>query len=331
MGCACAYLPPAKFSFSSIMESALPALHPIVAAGSDRCESVKNILGVTYEQMQQKNLSLFNEKLNIDCITKNGNIKYNFKTSRLKRLLRTRNIIILIHGYLESSNGEMVTAIAPELLKRNIKLFALDASDVISFEYFRSSTYVRFMGEMLGRLLSDVINSGQNSSKIHLIGHSLGAHVAAVAGQQVYRDTGQKLNRITGLDPAGPCFSNVSLDSRLDASDADFVDVIHTNAGILGLNEPVGHKDFYPNDGMSQPGCILSTCDHSRAWELFAESINKPDCFPARKCGNWTLYQNGVCAKNEMSHMGYKSERGSPGIYFLSTSSSAPFGLGNLN
>lgn len=43
-----------------------------------------------------------------------------------------------------------------------------------------------------------------------------------------------------------------------------------------------GHKDFYPNNGMSQPGCILSTCDHSRAWEIYAESINFPNNFPGK-------------------------------------------------
>lgn len=50
---------------------------------------------------------------------------------------------------------------------------------------------------------------------------------------------------------------------RLDSGDADFVDVIHTNAGTLltasyGIVAPIGHADFYLNDGRKQPGCAIS-------------------------------------------------------------------------
>lgn len=49
-------------------------------------------------------------------------------------------------------------------------------------------------------------------------------------------------------------------DGRLDTTDADFVDVIHTNSGPfteghLSMIEAVGHIDFYPNGGQFQPGC----------------------------------------------------------------------------
>ena len=88
-----------------------------------------------------------------------------------------------------------------------------------------------------------MITGGVNASKITLVGHSLGAHIAGIAGKQVYKRTGQLLSRITALDPAGPCFSNIHVDGKLVKNDANYVDVIHTNGGMLGLKESMGN-DF---------------------------------------------------------------------------------------
>jgi hypothetical protein len=69
-----------------------------------------------------------------------------------------------------------------------------------------------------------------------------------------------RLSRISGLDPAGPFFSGKDIAVRLDKSDADFVDVIHSNTELalglgLGMAEESGHIDFYANGGEGQPGC----------------------------------------------------------------------------
>ena len=43
---------------------------------------------------------------------------------------------------------------------------------------------------------------------------------------------------------------------RLDRSDADFVDVIHTAGKWVGTHRDMGHVDFFPNLGEApQPGC----------------------------------------------------------------------------
>lgn len=136
---------------------------------------------------------------------------------------------------------------------------------------------------------------------IHLIGHSLGAHTAGYVGQQI-----QGIGRITGLDPAEPYFQGMGPTVRLDPSDAEFVDVIHTDGRSFfllempgyGMSQPCGHIDFYPNNGKEQPGCALSqeggtlipltlikdgieeasrvllACNHVRAIKLFIDSIN---------------------------------------------------------
>lgn len=99
-----------------------------------------------------------------------------------------------------------------------------------------------------------------NWGSIHMIGHSLGAHICGIAADEFKKQTATwTIKRITGLDPAQPCFSNSQL--SLDKSDAPFVDVIHTNGQLmsrlgLGLPDAMGHVDFYPNGGKGQPGCV---------------------------------------------------------------------------
>ena len=64
----------------------------------------------------------------------------------------------------------------------------------------------------------------------HIIGHSLGAHIAGYTGEKLIDLEQGKLGRITALDPAQPLFQDMPEFVRLDPGDAEFVDVIHTDA-----------------------------------------------------------------------------------------------------
>ena len=66
--------------------------------------------------------------------------------------------------------------------------------------------------------------------KTHIIGHSLGGHIAGYAGEKFSRP---KLGHITALDPAGPNFEGMPSTVRLDRGDAALVDAIHTNGKPL--------------------------------------------------------------------------------------------------
>lgn len=127
-----------------------------------------------------------------------------------------------------------------------------------SFVVFQIPTSGKVVGEQIIKLHQEYKVPLQT---VHLIGHSLGAHVAGFAGKEVYNATGQKVGRITGLDPAGPLFEGIfiSRDSRLNENDAEMVDVVHTDGGVFGYRGPLGTIDFYPNGGVAlQPGCELS-------------------------------------------------------------------------
>lgn len=94
------------------------------------------------------------------------------------------------------------------------------------------------------------------AESFHLIGYSLGAQISAIAGSKI-----PNLGRITGLDPSGLYYSDASNRLKLDKSDAEFVDVIHTDGSRrigMGTRDRMGHADFYPNGGKDQPGCSRS-------------------------------------------------------------------------
>lgn len=69
--------------------------------------------------------------------------------------------------------------------------------------------------------------------------------------------------KIVGLDAALPFFATNSPSQKLDATDADFVEVIHTNAGNFGKIETLGHFDYYINGGLSQPACNEHKSEYS--------------------------------------------------------------------
>jgi len=108
--------------------------------------------------------------------------------------------------------------------------------------------------------------------QVHIIGASMGALCAGYAG---YFTQG-RLGRITGLDPSGPLTYTVAAAERLDSSDAQFVDVIHTAGYWVGAQQQVGHVDFFPNGGLSpQPGCrdresLDLSCSH---WQVSTKEI----------------------------------------------------------
>ncbi|KAL6090671.1 hypothetical protein STEG23_023455, partial [Scotinomys teguina] len=109
------------------------------------------------------------------------------------------------------------------------------------------------------------------------------------------------------LDPAGPKFSGKPASSRLDYTDAQFVDVIHTDSNGLGILEPLGHIDFYPNGGRNQPGCPTTLfsgvnyvkCDHQRAVHLFIAAFERNCHFISFPCRSHIDFENGLCVDCE--------------------------------
>lgn len=98
---------------------------------------------------------------------------------------------------------------------------------------------------------------------------------------------------ITGLDPAGPTWGGNS--NALNTQAGQYVEAIHTDGGLLGIFDRIAHSDFYPNGGRNpQPGCWISTCSHSRAYELFASTV-RTNHLLGRLCSSTTQAENNQC------------------------------------
>jgi len=119
----------------------------------------------------------------------------------------------------------------------------------------------KVVGRRVGEFLLFLRKEGvlPHYEDVQLVGLSLGAHVVGIAGGYVKNMTNQVIGHIIGLDPAGPFHDQglVPKSEVLDKDKADFVEIIHTGAGMLGTKVPRGHIDYFANGGrsMDQPYC----------------------------------------------------------------------------
>ena len=171
--------------------------------------------------------------------------------------------------------------------------------------YNEAATNTREVGDQLAQYLKA---RNLDPNKIELMGHSLGAHVSGFAGAKYKELTGNELNRITGLDPAGPNFETrntgntrtvivqgaspdtfttvpvleeepVPPSDRLDPDDAKRVVVLHTSK-TLGHDDAIGEFDIFVNwNNFFQPGKSNFVDNHGYANELYTDLI-KGTVFP---------------------------------------------------
>ncbi|NXR81554.1 LIPP lipase, partial [Pycnonotus jocosus] len=142
---------------------------------------------------------------------------------------------------------------------------------------------------------------------------------------------------LSGLDPAQPYFQGTPIEVRLDKSDAEFVDVIHTDTAPtipnlgFGMRPAIGHLDFYPNGGVEMPGCEKNAvsqivdldgiwegtrdfvaCNHLRSYKYYSDSIIYPDGFLGYPCASYDLFQAGncfPCPSEGCPNMGHYADR----------------------
>lgn len=174
-----------------------------------------------------------------------------------------------------------------------------------------------------------------NPSNTTLIGFSLGAHICGLVGKQF---TDKMLKKIIGIDPAGPLFDVNQSDNRLSPESATYTECIHTGYAF-GIREPICHADFYFNGGANQPGCAVALifdsvlCSHSRAVEIFIESLMSPDSFYGNRCESLTSALNKNCNEQPGAYLNNPSNEAEKlsGIFHVRTNAASPYGQGRDN
>ncbi|KAI4468890.1 lipase [Holotrichia oblita] len=242
-------------------------------------------------------------------------------------------IFFITHGWNNNYQSDVnVNVKAAIQAITNANIFVVDWSSITNGLYTISYANVESVGQIVGDYVYSIMTAyGLPSSQFRLVGHSLGAHVSGCIGAQVRARSQSLVASIVALDPAGPLFTTGNTANRVDPTDATFVQVIHTNGGLLGFGSAIGHADYYPNGGSSQPGCgldLVGTCAHGRSYYYYSESVISAG-FTSYSCDSISSYNNGNCNGNVRSPLGQLYvDTSAAGDYYLNTNSASPYSQG---
>lgn len=279
---------------------------------------------------------------------------YNDIQTIVKGLHSGKGLVIVLHGWISSRHDADIQNLVKTLVDEkgeelNVMLVEWERGSVQTYPQAAANT--RVVGAEIARLLR-LVQTKILLKDVHLVGISLGAHISGTCGSLL-----PGIGRITALDAAGPLFENYPPSIRLDPTDALFVDAIHTDGddfykvvmaeGGLGIHHSIGHADFYPNGGHTQPHCNgvmsrtltditsgslqnvqlkkLVACDHELSLDYFAQSILTSHLYTAYACDDDQQgFIDGRCSST--NYMGYDAYKPSTDRkYYLHMSDNRPY------
>lgn len=238
------------------------------------------------------------------------------------KLDTTKKLVLIVHGYTDNKDRRWIRRMIRDIpLYTDSNTCVVDWSKVATTQYTLAVAHLNRVGETIGDFLIS-LESQFPLDRVSIVGHSLGAHIAGAAGAR----TGSKIDAIFGLDPAHPLVTIPMrpTSERLDPSDAQFVQVLHTTSGIAGTPFNIGHQDWYADDGRTpqkgcEPGLIMFDptalasvsllCSHMRALEIFRFALDRGNQF--KNSAGDDVY-------------GYWSRR-SPGVFQFPTKRDRPY------
>ncbi|XP_028155908.1 pancreatic lipase-related protein 2-like [Ostrinia furnacalis] len=234
-----------------------------------------------------------------------------------------KKTVVLIHGWRDNAVSDFNTVVvAAYLAAEDVNVIVVDWS--AGATAINTNLLVRNTVLSAGAVANFIewLNeaSGSTLEQYHIIGHGVGGHQAAM----VSRNLGRGVAYLTGLDPSLIGWANNLL--RFRPNDAVYTEVIHTNTGVNGFLADIAHADFYPNGGISMPGCNSNSCDHDRSFFYFAESLGTGG-FTGQECINFYLAVVGACntLPGRLEMGGLEPKTGRRGVFWLETNAAPPF------
>ncbi|XP_061706209.1 lipase member I-like isoform X2 [Cydia pomonella] len=240
-------------------------------------------------------------------------------------------VAIVVHGRESGIYTEFGNTLKHSLITadKQMVVILIDWSFLSFVPYEDAVSFVPCVSHEIRSFIENMMSAAKlNRNRLHLIGFDLGVHIVGIAS----RNSIARAAKITALDPAGDRWGAESL--RLRATDAQLVEVIHTNGnGALGstaygIGEPIGTLDFFPNGGDRQPGCGIfdNACHHKRAWQLFAGTVDTGGHLIAMKCQNMTQVNNNLCVMTPAAIMGTLAlVKFNTGLHRVNTGSIYPY------
>ncbi|XP_048000848.1 phospholipase A1-like isoform X2 [Leguminivora glycinivorella] len=241
-----------------------------------------------------------------------------------------KKTVLYAVGFLDSAVWPHTQAVGTAYAKRGYNVFITETFSFLTYIYPKSVRLTRVIGQKMGEFLVKLTEQGLSPDNLELVGLSLGAHIVSYAAKHFYNATGKKPSRLTGLDPSGPCFKTMPLEHRLNPSDAEHIEIVHTNIDGFGTPEPLGHVDFYANGGEYQPSDIpyipcLVVCSHLKSVFYWWQALEHPNKFIGQKCDSVQAARYNECNSTETNVVGLETDFSKPGIYYLSTSNEFPY------
>merc|ERR1712130_25536 len=148
-------------------------------------------------------------------------------------------VVVWTHGWNDFDSGRPTKAVGKWLAqardtfqsKTKVNFIAVDWRHCSQqLDYPQAAADTQSVGRAIAYMFNELkTKSGFRDAQFECSGHSLGAHVCSNAAKYAKKEFNIQLNRVTGMDAAGPLFEKTAAEVRIDASDASFVDLLHCN------------------------------------------------------------------------------------------------------